>query len=362
MSPPAEMRAVVLSQPHRLEVRGDVPVPRPGPGQVVLAVHSTTVCATDQKIVAGQFPGTPIPHTPGHEFAGVVAAAGPDVDEVAAGDRVGVEIHVGCGRCARCLEGLYQLCLNYGSVSKGHAHVGFTVAGGLAEYALVPVKALHRLPPSLTLDQGAFADNVGIALYAVERGQLQAGEDVVIVGPGALGALAVQVARALGAGRVVLLGTRAERMARLADLGADALVTGTGDEAVDRVTHALGGRGADLVVEFAGTEEAARQAIRLARRGGRVVLAGATGPGRELRGVDLSSIVRGHLDVYGSLASTKGAARRGLALLATGRVRVDPLITHHFPLDAFPEAWATFVERRDGAIRVMIHPHGQVPA
>jgi L-iditol 2-dehydrogenase len=119
----------------------------------------------------------------------------------------------------------------------------------------------------------------------------------------------------------------------------------------------LGGAGgADLVVEFAGTPAAARQAIQLARRGGRVVLAGATGPGRELSGVDLSTIVRGHLDIYGSLANPRGISRRGLELIARGAVDVSALITHHFPLAQFAEAWATFVERRDGAIRVMLHP------
>src|SRR5207245_1026439 len=178
-------------------------------------VMATTICATDQKILAGQFPGTKFPHTPGHEFAGEVVAVGVDVDEVKPGDRVGVEVHVGCGRCARCLEGLYQLCENYGRTDKGHAHIGFTIAGGLAEYAAVPVKALHKLPSVLDWDQGAFTDNIGIALYAVERGQLRAGESVAIVGPGAFGALATQVARAMSAGQIVMLGTRPERLERM---------------------------------------------------------------------------------------------------------------------------------------------------
>ena len=191
------------------------------------------MCGTDQKIFAGQFPGTPFPHIPGHEFAGDVAKVGPGVDEVREGDRVGVEVHVGCGRCARCLEGLYQLCLNYGRIDKGHAHIGFSVPGALAEYVAVSVKALHRLPDALSWDEGAFCDNVGIALYAIERGRLVAGERVIIIGGGAFGALAAQVARALSAARVVLLGTRSERLERLRNL-AD-LVTANETS----VTHSL---------------------------------------------------------------------------------------------------------------------------
>ncbi len=356
---PTSMLAVVYPEPNRFELR-EIPVPRPGLGQALVRVMSTTICATDQKIFAGQFPGTHFPHTPGHEFAGDVAAVGPDVDEVQPGDRVGVEVHAGCGRCPRCLEGLYQLCENYGQTEKGHAHIGFTVPGGLADYAVVPLKALHTLPANLSWDEGAFTDNIGVALYAVERGRLQPGESVAVVGPGAFGGMAVQVARAMGAGRVVLVGTRPERMARMEGMGADVLVAARGDDAVAQVRQALNGRGADVVVEFAGTPEAARQAIQMARRGGRVVLAGATGPGRELSGVDLSTIVRGHLDVYGSLANPRGVSRRGLELMARGAVDVKPLVTHHFALRDFPEAWETFVERRGGAIRVMLHPHGAV--
>lgn len=355
---PDSMLAVVYPEPNRFELR-QVPVPQPGPGQALLRVMASTLCGTDQKILAGQFPGTQFPHIPGHEFAGEVAALGPGVDEVTVGERVGVEIHVGCGACARCLEGLYQLCLNYGRVDKGHAHIGFTVPGGLAEYVAVPARALHRLPDRLTWEQGAFTDNMGIALYALERGRLRAGERVAVVGAGAFGALAVQMAKAMGAAAVALVGTRAERLERLRSIGADALLAEPGLEAVDAVRRTLGSAGADLVVEFAGTAEAARQAILMARRGGRVVLAGSTGPGRELSGVDLSLIVRGHLDLYGSLANPRGISGRALHLLASGAVDISPLVTHRFPLSGFAEAWATFVERRDGAIRVMVYPGGR---
>jgi L-iditol 2-dehydrogenase len=342
------VKAVVLDAPGQFAVR-EVPRPEPQRGQVLLRVKASTMCGTDQKILSGQFPSTRFPHIPGHEFSGEVASVGEGVDEVQPGDRVGVEVHVGCGTCARCLEGLYQLCLNYGRTDKGHAHIGFTVPGGLAEYVAVPAKALHRLPEQLGWEEGAFCDNVGIVLYAVERGQLRAGEQVVVVGGGAFGALAAQVARAMGAAYTVLLGTRMDRLGRLREV-AD-LVASNEQEVREALPD-----GADLVVEFAGTAEAARLAIGLARRGGRVVLAGSTAPGRELSGVDLSTVVRGHLDIYGSLANPKGISGRGLELMARGLVDVKPLITHAFCLDQFNEAWATFVDRRDGALRVMVHP------
>src|SRR5207237_6502831 len=112
----------------------------------------------------------------------------------------------------------------------------------------------------------------------------------------------------------------------------------------------------DAVIEFAGTADAARDAIRLARRGGRVVLGGATGQGVDLSGLDLSTIVRGHLHVLGSVANPKRVSGRALALLADGMIDVRSLTTHQFPLARFADAWATFTERREGAIRVMLCP------
>ena len=344
MSLPPRMRAVIFERPGAFVV-GDVATPRPERGEALVRVRSSMVCASDQKILAGKFPATRFPHVPGHEFSGEVVATGEDVT-LAPGTRVGIEVHVGCGTCDRCREGMYTLCLNYGKPETGHAHVGFTIGGGLAEYAAVPVAALHVLPGGVSFDDGAWTDNLGIALWALERGRLAAGERVVVFGPGAIGLCVVQLARALGAGSVLLVG-RGERLARVRDLV---------DSVVD-VSEADRLKGsADLVVEFAGTADAARAAILTARRGGRVVLGGSTGVGIELSGVDLSTIVRGNIDVLGSLANPKGVSGRALTLLARGQVNVKRLVTHHFPLERFGDAWTTFASRKDGAIRVMLHP------
>lgn len=355
------MLAVVFSKPDEYKV-AEVSMPVVGSKQVLIQVKSTTVCGTDVKILHGQVPFVHFPHVPGHEFSGEVAAVGEGVFDIKVGDRVGVEVHVGCGYCPRCAEGLYNLCLHYGDTDKGHAHIGFTVAGGLAEYCLVPAKAVHRLPEGEDYDQGAFMDTLGIVLWAIERaGGIRAGERVVVVGPGALGLLAVQAARALGAGHVVAVGT-AQDKARLAlarQLGADECIDiDQVDDPFQAVLDMTNGEGADLVLEFAGTSEAGRFSLEVARRGGRVVLGGSTSPGRMLE-VDLATIVRGHLAIYGSVANPKKISRRANVLMQQGVIDIQPLITHHVPLSEFDQAWEMFTNRTEDVIRIMMHPGGE---
>lgn len=352
------MLAVVFPKPNEFEI-AEVPPPEAGAGEVLVRVKSTTICATDFKIFHGLYPGVTYPHIPGHEWGGEVAAIGSGVTDLQPGDKVGVEVHVGCGSCARCLEGLYNLCENYGRPETGHAHIGFTLPGGLAEYCVIPARAAHRLPEGLDFDHGAFTDSVGIALWAFERaGSGPAGERVVILGPGAFGLLALQIARLSGAKEVVVIGAEgdAQRLALARELGADYTISvNEVDDPVDAVRELTVGRGADLVIEFAGTAEAGRLAVEMARRGGRVVLCGATSPGRRLE-VDLSTIVRGHLNLYGSVANPRGISRRANILMQSGLVDIRPLITHHLPLGDFAQAWKLFEERQENVIRAMLHP------
>ena len=127
MSLPPRMRAVVFERTGTFGV-DTVPTPRPARNEALVRVRSSMICGTDEKILAGKFPATRFPHVPGHEFSGDVVAIGEGVT-LAPGARVGVEVHVGCGTCDRCREGMYTLCLNYGKRETGHAHVGFTTSG-----------------------------------------------------------------------------------------------------------------------------------------------------------------------------------------------------------------------------------------
>ncbi len=350
------MLAVIYPKPNEITI-GEMPVRKPAAGEALVKIKSSTICGTDLKILAGKFPGTRFPHVPGHEWSGEVVEVGPNVVDLKVGDRVGNEPHVGCGFCPRCLEGLYNLCFNYGKTELGHAHIGFTTGGGLAEYCTCSVKALHRLPSSVSYDEGAFTESVGVALYALERGRVDPGDNVAILGPGAIGLVAVQIAKkAKGASRVVLLGTREERLKTGLDLGADRTINSTlSEDPVKEATQFLGGSGFDISAEFAGTEEASRQAFQLVRRGGRVVLAGSTSPGKNLN-IDLSLIVRGHLDIFGSLANPKWICERGISLIASGCVNVKPLMGGDYKLEKYKEAFEAFQKRLGGSYRVMIHP------
>lgn len=352
------MLAVRFPRPNEYELV-EVPEPQAKLGEVLVRVKSTTICATDLKVFHGLYPGVIYPHIPGHEWGGEIVEIGEGVSGVKPGDKVGVEVHVGCETCPPCREGLYNLCENYGHTETGHAHIGFTVPGGLAEYCAVSAKAVHVLPERLDFDHGAFSDSVGIALWAFERASgVCPGEVVAIVGPGAFGLLAVQIARASGAGKVIAVGSLedTERLLLARKLGADhVLEAGASGNAAPAVKQMTNGRGADLVIEFAGTAEAARQAIEMARRGGRVVLCGATSPGRKLE-IDLSTIVRGHLNIFGSVANPRGISKRANELMGRGLVDIKPLITHHMPLNEFPLAWESFQNRGEGSIRIMLHP------
>lgn len=352
------MLAVLFPQPNEF-ILDQVPKPQIKAGQVLVQVKSTTICATDFKVFQGLYPGVTYPHIPGHEWGGEIVEIGEGVAGLKPGDKVGVEVHIGCETCPPCREGFYNLCENYGHPETGHAHIGFTVSGGLAEYCAVAAKAAHVLPEGLDFDHGAFTDSVGITLWAFERASgVRPGEVVAIVGPGVFGLLSVQIARASGAGVVIAVGSTedTERLLLAQQLGADHTIQAARDgDPVKGVRELTVGRGADLVIEFAGTAEAARQAIEMARRGGRVVLCGATSPGRKLE-IDLSTLVRGHLNLFGSVANPRGISRRANEMMKNGLVDIKPLITQHLSLSQFPLAWETFQNREKNSIRIMLHP------
>jgi 2-desacetyl-2-hydroxyethyl bacteriochlorophyllide A dehydrogenase len=348
------MRSAVIFGPDDLRVVPK-PVPRPGLGEVLVRVAAASLCGTDLRIRAGSFfPAQPPPgtFTPGHEYAGTVAALGPDVTEVAVGDRVVVEAHRGCMRCENCVRGRYTACLNYGRAELGHRAMGMSVDGGFADYVVNHVTTLYPLPPSIGFDEAVMLTTAGTSMYAIDTlGGLVAGEDVAVIGPGPVGLTAVQILRSLGAARVILTGTRPSRLGLGRELGADVVVDATSTDAAAEVLAATDGRGVHAVLECSGASEAVDQAVRMCRPGGRIVLVGYFhGPVT----ADLNRAVRTGLTLHTIRGEGNRAVGRAVALASRGLLRTEPLITHRFPLEAIGEAFDTFAERRDGAVKVLL--------
>lgn len=356
---PKEMQAVVLTGPGRFEFT-TVPTPSPVDDEVLCRVHAVAICGTDPKIVKGAFAGTwprSYPAIIGHEWAGEVVALGPDVAasprlaaKWAPGVRVAGESHKGCGQCPNCLAGHYTICQNYGDLSAGHRHYGFTAPGAYAQYVACSVKTLHLLPENLSFEDGAMLDTAGVALQGVRRGRVTAGDTVVVIGPGPIGLLTMQYARASGAKEVIVVG-RGPRLRQAEALGA----VGVDYEQVDpvqRVQELTGGLGAEVVIECAGTRQACLQAVGMAKKGGRLVMNGIPTEAVE---IPWAKIVLDEIDMLGVRANPNTSVP-ALALMANGAVKVRPILTHTFPLSEFGLALDTFVQRRDGAMKVVLNP------
>lgn len=351
---PKTMRSAVIFGPDDLRVV-EKPVPTPGPGEVLLRVEAASLCGTDLKIRAGSFfPSQPAPgtFTPGHEYAGTVVALGPTVDEFTVGDRVVVEAHRGCMRCENCVRGRYTSCLNYGRADKGHRAMGMSVDGGFADYVVNHVTTLYRVPDSLTFEEAVMITTAGTSMYAIDTmGGLVAGDSVAVIGPGPVGLTAVQILKAMGASKVLLTGTRESRLRLGRELGADLVINAREVDPALAVREATGGRGVDAVLECSGADDAVNQAILMCKPAGKIVLVGYFhGPVT----VDLNRAVKTGLTLHTIRGEGNRAVGRAVSLAAQGKLRTLPLITHRFPLEGIAEAFDTFAERRDDAIKVVL--------
>jgi L-iditol 2-dehydrogenase len=355
---PQTMRAWVLDGPDELRL-AEKPVPAPGPAEVLVRIDAIAVCATDIEIIRHGLPaivdgGSPFHRnfTPGHEYMGTVVQLGPSVDEFGIGDRVAVEVHAGCGRCARCREGMYTSCLNYGYPRKGHRANGFSTDGGFAEYAVNHVNTMVHIPDDMPDEEATLIVTAGTAMYGLDvMGGIIAGQGVVVIGPGPIGLMGVGVAKALGADPVILTGTRDRRLEMGRRLGADATVNVGGEDAVAAVERLTGGKGVAYVLECSGAPNALNEAARMVNRGGRICLAAF--PADPVP-VDLAYLVRNNIYVFGIRGEGRSATHRAAALMAQKRFDAKLIHTHTFPLSEVPTAIRYARERIDDAIKVVV--------
>ena len=328
-----------------VEVR-DVPEPNPGPGEVKIAVRYAGICGTDLHIYHDEFMSNP-PVVMGHEFCGEVAEAGEGVTAYSPGDRVTCETAAKtCGRCVYCRRGEYNLC-------KERLGFGYGVDGAFTSYVIARQELLHRLPENVDFVAGALAEPVACAVHGViTLTQVQAGEIVVVTGPGPIGLLVAQVAKAEG-GHVVLLGTNrdAARLKVARGLGLAKVLNIDEEDAGACVNDLTGGLGADIVFESAGAPAAARMLLGMVRKAGKFTQVGLMGRPFE---IDWEQIAYKEVRVTGMFSHNWRDWERALALLGQGRVDARALVSSQAPITD----WKGSFERLEAAeeVKVLLHP------
>jgi L-iditol 2-dehydrogenase len=341
------MRALmkVAPGPGNLELR-EIPDPTPGPGEVVFRVAATGICGSDLHIQDDEYKVVP-PVAIGHETAGTVVAVGPGVSGWQPGDRVTSQTTIStCGRCALCLSGQLNLCPQ-------RRWLGGHVNGGFAEYVVVPAANLLRLPDHVSNDAAAVTEPLACCVHGVmEVARPAPGSLAIVSGPGPIGLLCAQVARAAGA-EVIVLGTSADgaRFALARQLGFEHLIDVQAEDPQAAVATIAGEPGVDLIVEAAGAASSIGQCLQLAPRGGRVLQIGLYGRPAP---VPMDVLVLKELRLLGTFSSTPTSWPLALDLMASGQVQTEPLVTSRRPLGEWEEAFQA--ARRKGEGKILLVP------
>jgi len=345
---PTTMQAIVKAHAAPgIELR-EVPVPIPGPGEVLVRVQAASVCGTDLHI----FEWNPWaqgrihpPLIPGHEFAGMVAATGRGVTTVKEGDKVSAEMHVACGKCMQCRIGEAHICQ--------HVRIlGVDADGAFASYVIIPETNIWKLPPAIPHDYASLLDPLGNAVHTVLAGPIAA-QTVAVTGCGAIGLFSIAVAKACGAARVFAIEVNAHRRGVASQMGADLALDPATDNIEEQIRDATAGTGVDVLLEMSGHPAAMRLGFSILRTGGRASLLGI--PSRPVE-IDFAR------DIIFKGATVQGINGRKMfetwfqmeALLATGKLDLEPAITHRLKLSEFSRAMELL--QSGEAIKVLLKP------
>jgi L-iditol 2-dehydrogenase len=341
------MYAAVLYAPRDLRYE-QVPMPSPGPGEVLVQITTNGLCGSDIHFYRegrlGPFTVSK-PYIPGHEACGVVIKGTGRPGDPPEGQRVAIEPGIPCRRCALCKSGRYNLCRDVVFMSAP------PINGTFAEYAVVAADFAHPLPFSLDDESGAFVEPLGVGVQACTRAGLKAAGTVAIIGAGPIGLVTMLVAQAFGASATYIVDRLASRLTLGATLGASATIDASAEDPEARIAELTKGEGVDYVFDTSGSSAACASAPALAARGGSVTLVGW--PEMSVFPYPVESIIEKELDIHGTNRYCN-AFPRAIALLASGRIDVHPLVSHRFDLAKVAEAFEFAADNPAQTIKLMV--------
>ncbi len=339
------MKALVKAKPERGIWMQDIDPPKVGHNDVLIEVTKTAICGTDIHIYQWDEWAQhtiPVPLTAGHEFCGRIVECGSEVRGFEIGDRVSAEGHITCGVCRNCRGGRRHLCMN----TQG---VGVNRPGAFAEYLAVPAFNVFKLPDSITDDMASILDPLGNATHTALSFDL-VGEDVLITGAGPIGIMATAIARYAGARHIVITDVNDYRLDLARKMGASMALNVT-RESIDDAMQELGMvEGFDVGMEMSGNGQAFEDMLRTMHHGGKIALLGIL---PEHTGIDWDAVIFKGLILKGIYGREMFETWYKMASMLQSGLNIDPIITHHFPIDEFQPAFDLMESGQSG--KVILH-------
>lgn len=333
------MRAARIKAPEQVAVV-DVEAPAPGPDDVLIEVAAAGICGTDLHIYHGQYEAT-YPLTPGHEFSGTVRAVGDRVTRYRVGDRVTADPNIPCGRCPFCQRNEPNQCEHL-------AAVGVTRDGAFAEYVIVPESVVFPIG-DLPFAAAALVEPLACVVWGLKRVAVQPGDSALIFGAGPMGCLVLQAVLRAGAARAVATDIVPWRLEQAAALGAAEVVPA--DAHQDRRLKALSPHGFDLVIDATGVPTVLEQSFAYVRPRGKVWVFGVCPPEARVS-FPAYQVFRKDLSIIGSFAVNR-TFPESIALIQSGAIQVEPLISHRLPLERVGEG-LELAERHPQRMKVQL--------
>ncbi len=325
----------------------EMPVPRIGPGEILVKVIAGGICGSD---VLEWYRIKKAPIVLGHEIAGEIVEVGEGVGKVKEGDRVFVSHHVPCNTCRYCRSGNHTVCETL--------HTTNFDPGGFAEYIRAPRINVDQgtfiLPDEITFEDGSFVEPLACVVRGQRVAGFRPGTSVLVLGSGISGLLHIMLARASGAGRIIATDISEYRLAKAREFGADEVIH-AGEDVTALVKELNGSYLADLVIVCAGALSAFKQALKSVDRGGTVLCFATTDPGVKIP-IPANEFWRNSITVLPSYANSPYDAEVAIELIRSGRVDVNPLITHRLPLEETARGFKLMTEAGE-SIKVVIEPH-----
>jgi alcohol dehydrogenase len=345
------MTALVFRGPHQIGIE-QVPIPKPGYGEVVIKVTLTTICGTDLHILRGEYPVRP-GLIIGHEAVGRIHEIGPGVRGYSVGDRVLVGAITPCGQCEFCLDGHLAQC--GGAI--GGWRFGNTINGAQAEYLLVPYAQanLAKIPSELRDEQVVLlADTASTGFSAAESGAVKMGDSVAVFAQGPIGLCATIGARLRGAALIIGVEGDEFRKSLALKLGANLVFDPKDPVLIAKIRRATGNKGVDVAVEALGLQETFEAALRSIKPGGTLSSLGVYSSKLSIPLDPFAAGLGDHKIVTTLCPGGKERMRRLMELVRQHRIDLVPLLTHNFPLERITEAYELFGSRKDNVIKVAI--------